>query len=90
MPSKIAVVNFPHSLSRTGFGDKEYHYKSYLLDLTEGDLVVVETQTGYTVARFIRYVDETKIEDLKYIVQPVDLEEHFRLREQCEIEDEWG
>lgn len=86
----IVVVNFPHSLSRTGFGEKEYHYKTYNHKLSKGNLVVVETQTGYTVARFVKYVEETRIQDLKYIVQTVDLDEHFRLREQCEAEDEWG
>lgn len=87
MNSKLAIVNFPHSLRATGFGEKEYNYKTYIKGLTPGNLVVVETQTGYTVARFKKYVDESKVDNLKYIVQQVDIDEHLRLREQCEEED---
>ncbi|WP_342535702.1 hypothetical protein MHI04_10825 [Lysinibacillus sp. FSL K6-1151] len=83
---KIAVVNFPSSLSATGFGEKEYHYKTYIETLNENNLVVVETATGYTVARFKRYVDQTEVNDIKYIVQLVRLKRHKQLKEQCEIE----
>jgi hypothetical protein len=83
---KIAVVNFPSSLSTTGFGEKEYHYKTYIETLNENNLVVVETATGYTVARFKRYVEDTEIQDLKYIVQLVGLKRHKRMKEQCEID----
>lgn len=83
---KIAIVNFPSSLSATGFGEKEYHYKTYIETLNENNLVVVETSTGYTVARFKRYVDNTEIQDLKYIVQLVGLKRHKRMKEQCEID----
>ena len=83
---KFAVVNFPSSLSATGFGEKEYHYKTYIDTLNENNLVVVETATGYTVARFKRYVDDTQVRDLKYIVQLVGLKRHKRMKEQCEID----
>lgn len=83
---KFAVVNFPSSLSATGFGEKEYHYKTYIETLNENNLVVVETATGYSVARFRRYVDETDVSDLKYIVQLVRLKRHKQLKEQCEID----
>ncbi|MGE7946508.1 hypothetical protein [Lysinibacillus sp. NPDC093688] len=83
---KIAVVNFPSSLSATGFGEKEYHYKTYIETLNENNLVVVETHTGYTVARFKRYVEDTQVKDLKYIVQLVRLKRHQQLKEQCEID----
>ncbi|MFJ6264384.1 hypothetical protein ACIQGW_05090 [Lysinibacillus xylanilyticus] len=83
---KIAVVNFPSSLSATGFGEKEYHYKTYIETLNENNLVVVETTTGYTVARFKRYVEDTQVKDLKYIVQLVRLKRHKQLKEQCETD----
>lgn len=62
---KIAVVNFPSSLSATGFGEKEYHYKTYIETLNENNLIVVETATGYTVARFKRYVEDTQVKDFE-------------------------
>lgn len=80
MRQLLAVVNFPHSLSATGFGEREYTYKTYIEDLKPKNLLVVETQTGFSVARFVRYIDSTEIENLKYIVQRVNIRRHNQLK----------
>ena len=86
-----AVVNFPHSLSATGFGEREYTYKTYHENLKKGMIVVVEAQTGYSTARFVRYTEDAPNHiELKYIVQPVNLARHKRLKEECENDmDDW-
>lgn len=84
----FAVVNFPHSLSASGFGEREYTYKTYESELKRGDIAVVETQTGLSVARFVRYIDSTDIPNLKYNVQPVNTEKHRRIKAIHESDDE--
>ncbi|MER2154740.1 MAG: hypothetical protein ABS917_11145 [Solibacillus sp.] len=85
----LAVVNFPHSLSASGFGEREYTYKTYYENLTKGAVVVVETQTGYSVARFVRYIESTDVPNLKYIVQHVNIASHRAKRKACEEWDDY-
>lgn len=70
----IAAVQFQHKYDKQEWNEKEYHYKTFLTDLKEGDLVVVETTYGPTVAKFIKYVAKAQVNSLKFIVQKVDTE----------------
>lgn len=88
MAIKIAVVNFPHSLNPSGWGEKEYHYKTFYDNLKSGDVVVVEAQGRYSVARFVKYVETTPLhQELKWVVQKVDLEKFELLKEDCEFQE---
>lgn len=74
MKVNFVAVQFKHGGGRAGWTDKLYHYKTLIADLEVGDLVVVETQYGHSVARVARRLVKTSQAN-KYIVQKVDLTE---------------
>lgn len=86
---KIAVVNFPHSLSATGWGEREYHYKTFYNNMKPGDMLVVQAQNRYSLARFVRYEEDSPVlkEELKWVVQKVDLEKFELLKNDCEFQE---
>ncbi|MGL5440826.1 MAG: hypothetical protein ACRDA4_10690 [Filifactoraceae bacterium] len=67
----VAVVKFVR-----GSFDQEYSYLTYIEELKEGDVVVVEANESYGVAIFQRYTKvKSKVEKAtKWIVQKVDIE----------------
>lgn len=70
-----ACVVFPNRLDQGCYGEKRYNYLTHIGNLKEGDLVVVETQYGYAVAKFVKYMKKPKdIVPTAHIVQKVDLE----------------
>ncbi|EAG8700778.1 hypothetical protein CHT76_08700 [Listeria monocytogenes] len=81
----FAKVKFTNEIENKKRGDvvqKLYDYLTFFDDLKEGDLVVVGTRFGYTVAEFISYQDE-KGQCKSYIVDKVDtsLYESFQARQ---------
>jgi hypothetical protein len=60
-----------------GYG-KEYHFLTVLNDLKKGDLVVVDTRNGYSLAKVVKYITLPKvgIEINKYVVSVVNVKEH--------------
>lgn len=76
-----AKVIFPSRFDKDIYGGKHYDYFTNIKDLEEGDLVVVETQYGFSVAKFIRYTDKFKVKATKHIVQKVNLEEFLAEKE---------
>lgn len=75
MNTKIIAVQFKHAYDKQEWGGKEYHYLTNLKDLKKGDLVVVETQHGYSVAQVVRYISKSS-QAFRYIIQKVDVEAH--------------
>lgn len=75
MKQRTVAVQFKHKYDLDEWGSKEYHYYTLMGDLQEGDLVVVETQHGYAVAKVVRYLTESN-QAYRYIIQKVDLTEH--------------
>lgn len=55
----IALVEFPKS----SFGQK-YSYFTNIEDLKEGDLLLVQTRTGYSLAVFKGYTDKKTYTDV--------------------------
>lgn len=47
----VVRVQFPKDVSDSQYSSKEYSYFTDLSDLKEGDMVVVDTQFGYRVAK---------------------------------------
>lgn len=78
MIQRIVAVRFKHAYDREYWGNKEFHYLTLSRDLQEGDLVVVETKHGYSVAQVIRYLANSS-HAFRYIIQKVDLSEHEQL-----------
>lgn len=70
---KIKVV-FQHQYDRDTWGSKKYNYLTDIGDLGEGDLLVVETQHGYAVAKFIRYVNELEVNASSWVIQKIDID----------------
>lgn len=75
MKQRIVAVRFKHAYDKEEWGSKEFHYFTSLRDLVAGDLVVVETQFGYTVAQVVRYATNSK-HAFRYVIQKVELEAH--------------
>ena len=74
MINKIALVKFSNN-SATEY--MEYSYKTDLADLKKDDVLVVPTNTSYSIAHFSRYSDNKQhIKNAtKWIIQKVDIEE---------------
>lgn len=72
MKTLKASVRFINDLEKQRRTEKVYHYLTMIIDLKEGDLVVVETQYGYAVAEFVEYLDVTRKKANSYIIQKVD------------------
>lgn len=66
----VALVEFP----RSSFGQK-YSYLCDIEDLKEGEPIVVQTQSFYSVAKFIKYTKDKVYVDVakKWVIQRVDL-----------------
>lgn len=69
MKIKGATVRFENDYGKS----KEYEYLTSMMDLKQGDLVVVEARDWYQVATFMRYKKSEKA--TKHIVQKIDIEE---------------
>lgn len=70
-----ASVKFINEYEKQRRSEKEYHYLSLIEDLQEGDLVVVETRYGYSVAEFISYINDFAVNSSSYIVQKINLDQ---------------
>src|SRR6185312_8086491 len=68
-----AKVVFNHRYDKDEWGTKQYDYFTFIDWLHEGDLVVVETANGFTVAKFVEYTNSHVTKCEKFIVQKVDL-----------------
>ncbi len=79
-----ANVAFPNRFDKDMYGEKHYTYFTKIDDLVEGDLVVVETQFGYSVAKFVRYTDKFKTNAKAHIVQKANIEEFIEEKERLE------
>lgn len=55
---------------------KNYQFVTDIDDLVPGCLVVVHTQHGYKVARFVKYDEVALFKNPKWIVQRIDVESH--------------
>lgn len=94
MKQRIVSIQFKHAYDKEEWGQKEYHYLTTLNDLTAGDLVVVETINGYSVAKVVRYISNSS-HAFRYVIQKVDVEAHEEMLEKemklafirAEIED---
>lgn len=94
MKQRIVAIQFKHAYDKEEWGQKEYHYLTTLNDLTAGDLVVVETINGYSVAKVVRYISNSS-HAFRYVIQKVDVEAHEEMLEKemklafirAEIED---
>ena len=67
------------SARRRSYGPKQYIFESlYLTDLEADDLVVVDTQNGFQLAKFVRYSDNVPASlqghTIKSLVAKIDLE----------------
>lgn len=80
MKQRYVAIQFKHRYDRDEWGSKLYHYKTVLKDLKKDDLVVIETQNGYSVARVVRYLPNSNLAH-QYVIQKVDLQEHEELLE---------
>lgn len=83
MTTLKAKVKFINSLDKEGrnLGNKSYHYNVLIPDIETGDLVVVQTQFGYSVAEFIQYIDESEVKAEKFIVQKLELDSFEKYQE---------
>lgn len=94
MKQRIVAVKFKHAYDKEEWGNKNFHYYTSINGLEAGDLVVVETQYGYSVAQVVRYVSSSR-HVFRYVIQKVDLEAHEKFLEKetklefirAEIED---
>lgn len=75
MKQYIVAIQFKHRYDEQAWGSKEYHYKTFVKDLNENDLVVVETQHGYSVANVVRYLTGSNHAH-RHVIQKVDVTEH--------------
>lgn len=75
MKPKYIAIRFKHRYDREEWGNKHYHYKTSIDDLKAGDLVVVESQNGYSVASVVRYITHSN-QAHKFVIQKVDLVAH--------------
>ena len=67
----IVSVQFPREISDDQYLSKEYSYLTDLIDLKEDDMVVVDTQYGFRVAKVSSlFGDESKAN--KWIVCAID------------------
>ncbi|NFC86282.1 hypothetical protein EXN13_00920 [Clostridium botulinum] len=73
MAKKVAMVKFLR-----GSFDQEYSYKTYIEDLKNGDILVVEANNSYSIAIFQRYSGtKSRVKQAtKWVVQKVDIEAH--------------
>ncbi|MBC2196284.1 hypothetical protein [Listeria booriae] len=81
MKTLFAKVKFTNEIANKKQGNQDsYDYLTFFEDLNEGDLVVVGTRFGYTVAEFIEYSEE-KGRCGSYIVDKVDTSTYENLKE---------
>ena len=73
MEKQIALVKFNNN-SATEY--MEYSYKTDIEDLKKGDVVVVPTNSSYSIAYLSRYSDNKQHvkNATKWIIQKVDIE----------------
>lgn len=79
-----AQVQFQHEYDKERFSGKYYDFLSFMTDLKAGDLVVVETQYGYSIAKFVGYTAAPKVNPSKYIITSVDLTKFKEQKKQAE------
>ncbi|EAC5149932.1 hypothetical protein ACIQG2_001841 [Listeria monocytogenes] len=70
---KIIKVKFVNDFNYKQVSGKLYDYRTFLKDLSEGDLVAVETVNGYAVAEVVRFVTSSAHEPLSYAFQKIDV-----------------
>src|SRR5699024_3800137 len=80
MKHRLVAIQFKHAYDKEEWGNKEYHYFTFLNDLEHGDLVVVETHHIYFVVKVIRYLTSSNLAQ-RYIIHKVDLDKHQSLLE---------
>ncbi|EAF2286810.1 hypothetical protein FWK73_11400 [Listeria monocytogenes] len=80
MKTLYAKVKFTNEIVKNKYNDKTYDYITFFNDLKEGDLIVVGTKFGYSVAEFVCYKDE-KGNSNSFIVDKVDTSVYESLRE---------
>ncbi|EAE7767435.1 hypothetical protein ACTKQT_002557 [Listeria monocytogenes] len=72
MKTKKIQVRFINNLTNWNT-TKKYNFLTFLEDLHEGDLVVVETRNGHAIAEFITYVDEMDVKAERIAFSKVDV-----------------
>ncbi|EAE1669495.1 hypothetical protein ARW38_13675 [Listeria monocytogenes] len=72
MKTKKIQVRFINNLANWNT-TKKYNFLTFLEDLHEGDLVVVETRNGHAIAEFITYVDEMDVKAERIAFSKVDV-----------------
>ncbi|EAD4381145.1 hypothetical protein V8K88_000057 [Listeria monocytogenes] len=70
---EIIKVKFVNSFHQEPGSEKLYSYRTFLKDLSVGDLVAVETANGYTVAEVVRFVTSSAYGTLSYAFQKIDV-----------------
>lgn len=84
MKDLVALVVFkkgyPHKYEdeESSYGSSEYSYFTDIKDLKKDDVLVVDTQYGPAIAKFVGYTSNIKsvANATKWIIQKVDLENH--------------
>ncbi|MBC2367805.1 hypothetical protein HBP99_04115 [Listeria booriae] len=80
MKTLNAKVKFVNDFDKNSKGEKHYDYLTYMDGLEEGDLVVVQTKYGFSVAEFVRYVVETG-RGKCHIVAKIDMTGYYEITE---------
>ncbi|EME0756671.1 hypothetical protein VXI14_001874 [Listeria monocytogenes] len=70
---KIIKVKFVNSFNQEQGSEKLYDYRTFLKDLSVGDLVAVETANGYAVAEVVKFNTVPTREPRSYAFQKIDV-----------------
>lgn len=75
---KTALVVFKPSFTSARYGDcsKEYAFKTDVEDLKEGDVVVCDCSSGYSLGVVTSVIEGVSKVATKWIIQKVDVEAH--------------
>lgn len=76
-------VQFTHKFDVQKFGEKQYDYLTIEKNLTEGDMVVVETANGFAVARFVRYVENFEVNSQKWVLTVINIADFEERKKQA-------
>lgn len=72
--TRIATVQFINSYS-AGYNTRVYDFKTDIEELQEGDIVVVDTANGLSVAEVVGFKEKSHMAT-KWVIQKVDVEAH--------------
>ncbi|EAC2245290.1 hypothetical protein WO71_05815 [Listeria monocytogenes] len=70
---KIIKVKFVNSFNQEQGSEKLYDYRTFLKDLSVGDLVAVETVNGYAVAEVVQFNTVPTHRPRSYAFQKIDV-----------------